>query len=42
MLEVDAMGQPVVVEDLDPDWLLAVLEEKKHQWLARSTGASCG
>ncbi len=29
MLEVDAMGQPVVVEDLDADWLLALLEEKK-------------
>ena len=28
MLEVDAMGQPVVVEDLDADWLLALLEEK--------------
>ncbi len=30
MLEVDAMGQPVVVEDLDADWLLALLEEKKY------------
>ena len=29
MLEVDAMGQPVVVEDLDPDRVLALLEEKK-------------
>lgn len=29
MLEVDAMGQPVVVEDLDPDWVLALLEETK-------------
>ncbi len=30
MLEVDAMGQPVVVEDLDPDRVLALLEEKKY------------
>ncbi len=30
MFEVDAMGQPVVVEDLDADWLLALLEEKKY------------
>ena len=30
MLEVDAIGQPVVVEDLDADWLLALLEEKKY------------
>ncbi|GAA2154942.1 hypothetical protein GCM10009844_41470 [Nocardioides koreensis] len=29
MLEVDAMGQPVVVEDLDPDWLLALLDDAK-------------
>ena len=29
MLEVDAMGQPVVVEDLDADWLLALLDDKK-------------
>ncbi|GAA2153503.1 hypothetical protein GCM10009844_37980 [Nocardioides koreensis] len=29
MLEVDAMGQPVVVEDLDADWLLALLDDAK-------------
>ncbi|GAA2139851.1 hypothetical protein GCM10009844_08980 [Nocardioides koreensis] len=29
MLEVDAMGQPVVVEDLDPDWLLDLLDDAK-------------
>ncbi|GAA2153219.1 hypothetical protein GCM10009844_37420 [Nocardioides koreensis] len=30
MLEVDAMGQPVMVEDLDPDWLLALLDDAKY------------
>ena len=29
MFELDAMGQPVVVEDLDPAGLLAVLEQRK-------------
>src|SRR6187401_974021 len=30
MLELDAMGQPVLVEDLDHDGLLALLEHKKY------------
>ena len=38
MLEVDAMGQPVVVEDLDADWLLALLEEKKYASRADERG----
>src|SRR6478672_11578885 len=29
MFETDLMGQPVVVEDLDADWILALLEDKE-------------
>ena len=29
MFELDAMGQPVAVEDLDPAGLLVVLEQRK-------------
>src|SRR5512135_83235 len=29
MFETDLSGQPVVVEDLDADWILALLEDKE-------------
>ncbi len=29
MFETDVMGQPLVVEDLDADWILALLEDKE-------------
>ena len=29
MFETDVMGQPVVVEDLDADWILSLLEDKE-------------
>lgn len=38
MFEVDQLGQPVVVEDLDADWLLALLEDKETSARAAERG----
>ncbi|HEU4812098.1 MAG TPA: HNH endonuclease signature motif containing protein [Nocardioides sp.] len=38
MFEVDQLGQPVVVEDLDADWLLALLEDKEASARAAERG----
>ena len=38
MFEVDQLGQPVVVEDLDADWLLALLEDKEAAARAAERG----